>query len=126
MTNEKIYIKILFYIFYIYLAFFLLGIWLTFYTTDPGMGNTGLYSNENVFTLMSTPPLFISVASIVVLFSKNVNLIQIMVFFYIILLANRVMVVTLFSVNEGTTFSFILEGFNFLGNLFFYLRLRNK
>tara|TARA_Y100000748_G_C15212450_1_gene377905 strand:+ start:149 stop:529 length:381 start_codon:yes stop_codon:yes gene_type:complete len=126
MTNEKIYIKILFYIFYIYLAFFLLGIWLTFYTTDPGMGNTGLYSNENVFTLMSTPPLFISVASIVVLFSKNVNLIQIMVFFYIILLANRVMGVTLFSVNEGTTFSFILEGFNFLGNLFFYLRLRNK
>ena len=126
MTNEKTYIKILFYIFYIYLASFLFFIWLTFYTTDPGMGNTGLYSNENVFTLMSTPPLFISVASIVLLFSKNVNLIRFMVFFYIILLANRGMGITLFSVNEDTTFSFILETFNLLGNLFFYLRLRNK
>ena len=126
MNNEKTYIKILFYIFYIYLASWLFIIWLTYYTTDPGMGDTGLYANQNVFTLMTTPPLFISVTSIVVLFSKNVNLIGFIVFFYIILLANRGMGITLFGIDETVLIAFTLETPNFLGNLFFYLRLRNK
>ena len=126
MTNEKTYIKVLFYIFYIYLASLLFLIWLDFYTTDPGMGDVLPYSDSNIFSLMSTRPLFISLASVVVLFTKNVTLIKYIVFFYIILLANRGMGVTLFGVDETALTAFTLEIPNFLGNLFFYLRLRNK
>ena len=126
MTNEKTYIKVLFYIFYIYLASFLFLIWLDFYTNEPGIGDVLPYSDSNIFSLMSTPPLFISLASVVVLFTKNVTLIKYIVFFYIILLANRGMGVTLFGVDETALTAFTLEIPNFLGNLFFYLRLRNK
>ena len=126
MTNEKTYIKVLFYIFYIYLASWLFLIWLDFYTTDPGMGDVLPYSDSNIFTLMSTPPLAISIASVVVLFTKNVTLIKYIVFFYIILLANRGMGITLFGIDETVLIAFTLETPNFLGNLFFYLRLKNK
>ena len=101
-------------------------IWLSFYTTDPGMGDVPPYSDSNIFTLMGTPPLAVSIASVVILFTKNVTLIKYVVFFYIILLANRGMGITLFGVDETTTTAFIIETPNFLGNLFFYLRLRNK
>ena len=101
-------------------------IWLDFYTTDPGMGDVLPYSDSNIFTLMSTPPIAISIASVVVLFTKNVTLIKYIVFFYIILLANRGMGITLFGIDETVLIAFTLETPNFLGNLFFYLRLRNK
>src|SRR5210317_2186 len=108
MTNEKTYIKILFYIFYIYLASWLFLIWLSFYTTDPGMGDVVPYSDSNIFTLMSTPPLAVSIASVVILFTKNVTLIKYVVFFYIILLANRGMGMTLFGVDETVLMDFTL------------------
>tara|TARA_B100001989_G_scaffold45279_1_gene28667 strand:- start:129 stop:401 length:273 start_codon:yes stop_codon:yes gene_type:complete len=90
------------------------------------MGDAPPYSDSNIFTLMGTPPLAVSIASVVILFTKNVTLIKYVVFFYIILLANRGMGMTLFGVDETATTAFILETPNFLGNLFFYLRLRNK
>ena len=126
MTNEKTYIKVLFYIFYIYLASLLFLIWLDFYTTNPGMGDVPPYADSNIFTLMSTPPLFICLAAVVVLFTKNVTVIKYIVFFYIIVLANRGMGITLFGVDEVVLMALTLETPNFLGNLFFYLRLRNK
>ena len=152
MTNEKNYIKTLFYVFYIYLAIELFLIWLSFYITDPGMGDLPsgsylnlftllgtvplsvlmadlhpyIYTDSNIFGLMTTVSLSVSIGSVIVLFTKNVTHIKYIVYFYAVLLANRGMGITLFGVPESAMFAFLIETPNFLGNLFFYLRLKNK
>ena len=75
---------------------------------------------------MTTVPLCVSIGSVIVLSTKNVTHIKYIVYFYAVLLANRGMGITLFGVPESAMYAFLLETPNFLGNLFFYLRLRNK
>ena len=85
-----------------------------------------LFNNSNIFGLMTTVPLCVSIGSVIVLSTKNVTHIKYIVYFYAVLLANRGMGITLFGVPESAMYAFLLETPNFLGNLFFYLRLRNK
>ena len=134
MTNEKNYIKTLFYVFYIYLAIELFLIWLSFYITDPGMGDVPsgsyfnlltllgtvplsvlvadihpyIYTDSNIFGLMTTVPLCVSIGSVIVLFTKNVTHIKYIVYFYAVLLANRGMGITLFGVPESAMYALSL------------------
>ena len=85
-----------------------------------------LYTDSNIFGLMTTVSLSVSIGSVIVLFTKNVTHIKYIVYFYAVLLANRGMGITLFGVPESAMFAFLIETPNFLGNLFFYLRLKNK